>query len=180
MQAYAAARMAESVLRGMAGEGDIYECAYVQSQVTEVRTPSATLTDSLACCVCASSACVAVRLPGVHALAWCISRVLDWSDGAGGTRRADCNRHLQQPHPVSLARVHAAHNETRQQLPPNSWCCNTTQVPFFASKCRLGPNGVEEIHGLGKMSSVEEQAVKDLIPILRKNIDTGVEFANKN
>ena len=35
-QAYAAARMAESVLRGMAGEGDIYECAYVQSQVTEV------------------------------------------------------------------------------------------------------------------------------------------------
>ena len=53
------------------------------------------------------------------------------------------------------------------------------QVPFFASKCRLGPNGVEEVKGLGKMSSVEEQAVKDLIPILKKNIDTGVEFANK-
>ena len=53
------------------------------------------------------------------------------------------------------------------------------QVPFFASKCRLGPNGVEEVLGLGKLSPVEEQAVKDLIPILRKNIDTGVEFANK-
>ena len=51
------------------------------------------------------------------------------------------------------------------------------QVPFFASKCRLGPNGVEEILGLGKMSPVEEKAVQDLIPILRKNIDTGVEFA---
>ena len=37
MQAYAAARMAESVLRGMAGEGDIFECAYVESSITEVR-----------------------------------------------------------------------------------------------------------------------------------------------
>ena len=53
------------------------------------------------------------------------------------------------------------------------------QVPFFASKCRLGPNGVEEVLGVGKLSPVEEKAVQDLIPILRKNIDTGVEFANK-
>ena len=52
MQAYAAARMAESVLRGMAGEGDIYECAYVQSEITEVCLPA--LIDScpaMAACV---------------------------------------------------------------------------------------------------------------------------------
>ncbi len=35
-QAYAAARMAESVLRGMAGEAGVYEAAYVASSVTEL------------------------------------------------------------------------------------------------------------------------------------------------
>ena len=28
--------MAESVLRGLAGEGDIYECAYVESKIFDV------------------------------------------------------------------------------------------------------------------------------------------------
>lgn len=36
LQAYAAARMAESVLRGLAGEDGVYECAYVESDVTEL------------------------------------------------------------------------------------------------------------------------------------------------
>ena len=36
LQAYAAARMAESVLRGMAGESGVYEAAYVASSVTEL------------------------------------------------------------------------------------------------------------------------------------------------
>jgi hypothetical protein len=35
-QAYAAARFAESVLRGLEGEPDVYEAAYVQSSVTEL------------------------------------------------------------------------------------------------------------------------------------------------
>ena len=50
LQAYAAARMAESVLRGMAGEGDIYECCYVQSQVTEVCPTTDTSAAALARC----------------------------------------------------------------------------------------------------------------------------------
>ena len=33
MQAYAAARMAESCLMGLQGEPDIYECAFVQSDL---------------------------------------------------------------------------------------------------------------------------------------------------
>lgn len=37
MQAYAAARMAESVLLGLNGEPNIYECAFVQSDVSVVR-----------------------------------------------------------------------------------------------------------------------------------------------
>ena len=36
VQAYAAARMAESVLLGLDGNDDIYECAYVDSSVTKL------------------------------------------------------------------------------------------------------------------------------------------------
>lgn len=36
MQAYAAARFTESVLRGLEGEPDVYEAAYVESKVTEL------------------------------------------------------------------------------------------------------------------------------------------------
>lgn len=32
-QAYAAARFAESCMRGLDGDSDVYECAYVQSEV---------------------------------------------------------------------------------------------------------------------------------------------------
>lgn len=42
---------------------------------------------------------------------------------------------------------------------------------------RLGPSGVEEVLGLGPLSPLEEKGVADLIPVLRKNIDTGVAFA---
>ena len=35
-QAYAAARFTESVLRGLEGEQDVYEAAYVESKVTEL------------------------------------------------------------------------------------------------------------------------------------------------
>ena len=35
LQAYAAARMAESTLMGLNGEPNIYECTYVQSDVSE-------------------------------------------------------------------------------------------------------------------------------------------------
>ena len=86
-QAYAAARFAESVLRGLEGEANVYEAAFVESKVTE--------------------------------------------------------------------------------------------LPFFASKVRLGPNGAEEVLPLGKLTPYEEKGVADLIPVLKKNIDTGIEFANK-
>ena len=83
--AYAAARMAESVLRGLDGEDGVYECAYVASSVTE--------------------------------------------------------------------------------------------LPFFASKVRLGRGGVAEVFPVGTVSAAEDKGVADLIPVLRKNIDAGVEFA---
>ena len=87
LQAYAAARFSESVLRGLEGEPDVYEAAYVESSVTE--------------------------------------------------------------------------------------------LPYFATKVRLGPNGAEEVLPLGKLTPFEEKGVQELIPVLKKNIDTGVEFAQK-
>jgi len=35
VQAYAAARFAESCMRGLDGDADVYECAYVESDVSE-------------------------------------------------------------------------------------------------------------------------------------------------
>ncbi|KAK9818324.1 hypothetical protein WJX72_010603 [[Myrmecia] bisecta] len=84
--AYAAARMAESVLLGLEGNADVYECAYVESDVTE--------------------------------------------------------------------------------------------LPYFATKVRLGPNGVEEVLGLGELSPAEQKGVEELIPVLKGNINKGIEFAN--
>lgn len=87
VQAYAAARMAESVLRGLAGESGIYECAYVASNITE--------------------------------------------------------------------------------------------LPYFASKVRLGPDGAEEVLPIGDLTEVEEKALQEAIPQLKGNIDKGIQFANQ-
>lgn len=83
--AYAAARMAESVLRGLDGEDGVVECAYVASSVTS--------------------------------------------------------------------------------------------LPFFASKVRLGRGGVAEVFPVGDVSAAEAKGVEELIPVLAKNIETGVAFA---
>ncbi|XP_074319308.1 malate dehydrogenase, mitochondrial-like [Silene latifolia] len=51
-----------------------------------------------------------------------------------------------------------------------------TELPFFASKVRLGKNGVEEIMGLGSLSEYETKALEKLIPELKESIDKGIEF----
>lgn len=55
-----------------------------------------------------------------------------------------------------------------------------TELPFFASKVRLGKNGVEEIYGLGSSSKYEEECLDKLKPELLSSIQKGIEFANKN
>ena len=87
LQAYAAARMAESVLRGLDGEQGVFEAAYVESNV----------------------------VPG---------------------------------------------------------------LTYFASKVRLGPSGAEEVYGLRNLTEVEKKGIEELTPILKGNIDKGIEFAN--
>merc|ERR1711998_664047 len=54
-----------------------------------------------------------------------------------------------------------------------------TELPFFASKVTLGPEGVATVHGLGELSASEKAGVEKLLPDLKKQIAKGVEFASK-
>ncbi|KAK9823225.1 hypothetical protein WJX72_001171 [[Myrmecia] bisecta] len=56
---------------------------------------------------------------------------------------------------------------------------NVTQLPYFASKLRLGINGVEEYYPLGRLNELEEKNLAALQDELQKSIEKGVEFARK-
>ncbi|KAL7143405.1 hypothetical protein ABFS83_08G188600 [Erythranthe nasuta] len=53
-----------------------------------------------------------------------------------------------------------------------------TDLPFFASKVRLGKNGVEEVLGLGTLSDFEQQGLEALKPELKSSIEKGIAFAH--
>jgi len=53
-----------------------------------------------------------------------------------------------------------------------------TDLPFFATKVRLGPGGAEEVLPVGDITDYEKGWLEKLIPELKASIDKGVEFAN--
>ncbi|KAK4387120.1 Malate dehydrogenase, mitochondrial [Sesamum angolense] len=55
-----------------------------------------------------------------------------------------------------------------------------TELPFFASKVRLGKNGVEEVLGLGHLSDYEKQGLEALKPELKSSIEKGVAFVRSS
>ncbi|XP_059662706.1 malate dehydrogenase, mitochondrial-like [Cornus florida] len=55
-----------------------------------------------------------------------------------------------------------------------------TELPFFASKVKLGKNGVEEIMGLGLLSDYEKQGLESLKPELKASIEKGIKYANQS
>ncbi|XP_076930642.1 malate dehydrogenase, mitochondrial [Bidens hawaiensis] len=55
-----------------------------------------------------------------------------------------------------------------------------TELPFFASKVRLGKNGLEEVLGLGPLSDFEKQGLEALLPELKSSIEKGIKFANQS
>ncbi|XP_062169243.1 malate dehydrogenase, mitochondrial [Alnus glutinosa] len=57
---------------------------------------------------------------------------------------------------------------------------NITELPFFASKVRIGKNGVEEVFGLGPLSEYEKEGLEALKPELRSSIEKGIQFANQS
>lgn len=50
-------------------------------------------------------------------------------------------------------------------------------IDFFASKVELGPNGVETIHEVGKITPKEQELLDAALKDLKKNIDKGTSFA---
>lgn len=55
-----------------------------------------------------------------------------------------------------------------------------TELPFFASKVRLGINGVEEVLDLGPLSDFEKEGLEKLKPELKSSIEKGIKFAQEN
>ncbi|KAF2201282.1 malate dehydrogenase [Delitschia confertaspora ATCC 74209] len=51
---------------------------------------------------------------------------------------------------------------------------------FFASNVELGPNGVEKIHPVGKITEHEQKLLDVCLSDLKKNIEKGVKFAKEN
>lgn len=53
---------------------------------------------------------------------------------------------------------------------------NLTPSPYFAAPVRLGPNGVEEVLSIGKLSGFEQDSLDQEIPYLQEQIQRGVDF----
>jgi malate dehydrogenase len=54
-----------------------------------------------------------------------------------------------------------------------------TDAAYFASPCKFGPNGVEEVLPMPTMSAYEKEWLTKLLPDLKSQIQKGVDFANK-
>lgn len=52
-------------------------------------------------------------------------------------------------------------------------------APFFAQPIILGKEGLEEVLDYGKLSAYEQSALEGMLDTLNKDIQQGVEFANK-
>lgn len=49
-------------------------------------------------------------------------------------------------------------------------------LDYYATKCRIGPDGIEEILPLPELSEFETNALLEVNAELKNNIDKGVEF----
>jgi len=57
---------------------------------------------------------------------------------------------------------------------------NVTDLPYFASKVTFGRDGVKTVHPIGKLSAHEQKRLEELKPILKEEIDAGLEYAKEN
>ncbi|PHU07592.1 Malate dehydrogenase, mitochondrial [Capsicum chinense] len=55
---------------------------------------------------------------------------------------------------------------------------NVTELPFFASKVRLGKNGEEKVLGLGPLTNYEKKGLEALKPESLSFTKKGIKFAN--
>lgn len=52
------------------------------------------------------------------------------------------------------------------------------ECPYFTSKVTFGKSGVEKVHQVGKLNTYEETRLAEAVAVLKKEIQTGVDFAN--
>jgi len=53
-----------------------------------------------------------------------------------------------------------------------------TDAPFFATPCKFGKNGVEEVLPFGELSEYEQMWFDKMMPDLKKQIQKGFDFVN--
>eukprot|EP00418_Pyrodinium_bahamense_P024778 CAMPEP_0179133218 /NCGR_PEP_ID=MMETSP0796-20121207/63344_1 /TAXON_ID=73915 /ORGANISM="Pyrodinium bahamense, Strain pbaha01" /LENGTH=324 /DNA_ID=CAMNT_0020832177 /DNA_START=20 /DNA_END=994 /DNA_ORIENTATION=- len=53
-------------------------------------------------------------------------------------------------------------------------------LAYFASKVTFGKDGVKKVHPVGKLSQHEQSRLNELIPILKEEVDAGLEYAASN
>jgi malate dehydrogenase len=67
---------------------------------------------------------------------------------------------------------------------PNAVTCayvesTLTDADFFASPCKFGPNGIEEVMAFPTLNAYEQSWFDKMLPELKKQIEKGVEFGQK-
>jgi malate dehydrogenase len=55
-----------------------------------------------------------------------------------------------------------------------------TDAKYFASPCKFGPNGVEEVLPFGELTPYEQSWLDKMLPELKSQIKKGEDFANTN
>uniref|UniRef100_A0A7S4R6M1 Malate dehydrogenase n=1 Tax=Alexandrium monilatum TaxID=311494 RepID=A0A7S4R6M1_9DINO len=53
-------------------------------------------------------------------------------------------------------------------------------VPYFTSKVTFGKNGVETVHGIGKLNEYEKGRLEEALTALKKEVQSGLDFAAAN
>jgi len=53
-------------------------------------------------------------------------------------------------------------------------------VPYFASKVTFGKEGVHKVHPIGALNEHETKRLEEMMPILKEEIDAGLEYAASN
>merc|ERR1711920_773709 len=51
------------------------------------------------------------------------------------------------------------------------------ECPYFTSKVTFGKNGVEKVHGIGKLNPYEEKRLAEAVAALKAEIKSGVDYA---
>jgi malate dehydrogenase len=55
-----------------------------------------------------------------------------------------------------------------------------TDLPYFSSTVTFGKEGVKKVHPIGKLSDYEQQRLDELTPILKEEIQAGLDYAAEN